>query len=91
MDSQIYALAARFTTRLCELRQGIGVELLAPAEFQICGQTEACACATQFVCGAVRLKIFRLKITFSKKSDTSEKLLRTESGFGYRLISPQQD
>jgi hypothetical protein len=31
------------------------------------------------------------KSTLREKQDTGEKLLRTESGIGYRLVSAQQD
>ena len=79
VNSQIYALAARFTMNLRELPARHRRRTTRTSRIPMCGRTEACACATQFVCGAVRSKIFCLNITFSKKSNTSEKLLRADS------------
>jgi len=64
VDSQIYALAARFTMRLCESPPR-NRRRLAPVEF--CGRSKALA-RTQYLCGAVRSKIYRSKIDSPRKT-----------------------
>jgi hypothetical protein len=51
----------------------------------MCGGTEACACAYTVSLWSSALKNIPIKDQFR------EKLLRTESGIGYRLVAPQQD